>query len=493
MNLNGTQTVSPSNSTNFHLTAKGDGGTTEANVRVTVRVPVAPSAPAPENVDMGSEAAFHQNVQDIFFDYDSYDLRPDAATSTAKAAEYLTAHPTIKVVIGGYCDDRGSAEYNLALGENRANAARTALISAGVACQPPPRHQLRQREAVLHRRERELLAAEPASPVLSRSLILTVSLRPGPQAAHNARAEPEDRKPERATAMNIQSAHPAKPTAKSRPFVAAALLAVAALCCASPAFAVSKDMVQLQTQIQQLQDAVARLQQSNDERMGVMKDLIQQSADSINKMSAVVESLQKQMQAQQEAQTGKIDQLSGQIQSLNDSVDEIKARIGSLQKLVQDVQSQQQSMSANMQNEPGGGGSSSSAPVNPVPDTPPPPSSHRPQEANPPPTFRLAACPAHARRRNSGGAPQPTSSTRPRSATIWPRNTPLLPPSSAMSSRTTPTIRSQETPTTTRPRSTIAEANTPPPSRPTTPSSTSIPTATRFPSRIFTRAWRWSR
>jgi peptidoglycan-associated lipoprotein len=133
VNLNGTQTVSPSNSTNFHLTAKGDGGTTEANVRVTVRVPVAPTAPAPVAADMGSEAAFHQNVQDIFFDYDSYDLRPDASTSVTQAASYLNAHPSIKVVIGGYCDDRGSAEYNLALGENRANAARTALVSAGVS------------------------------------------------------------------------------------------------------------------------------------------------------------------------------------------------------------------------------------------------------------------------------------------------------------------------------------------------------------------------
>lgn len=130
VNLNGTQTVSPSNSTEFHLTAKGDGGSTEATVRVTVRVPVAPAAPAA--ADMGSEAAFHQNVPDIFFDYDSYDLRPDASTSVTKAAGYLNAHPAIKLVIGGYCDDRGSAEYNLALGENRANAARTALVSAGV-------------------------------------------------------------------------------------------------------------------------------------------------------------------------------------------------------------------------------------------------------------------------------------------------------------------------------------------------------------------------
>ncbi|HEY6376815.1 MAG TPA: OmpA family protein [Edaphobacter sp.] len=128
---NGTQTVAPSSSTNFHLTAKGDGGSTEANVRVTVRVPVAPTAPAPET-DMTSEALFKQNVKDAFFDFDSYELRPDAAAATAGAATFLLAHPTLKIVIGGYADERGSAEYNLALGENRANAARTALVNAGV-------------------------------------------------------------------------------------------------------------------------------------------------------------------------------------------------------------------------------------------------------------------------------------------------------------------------------------------------------------------------
>jgi tol-pal system protein YbgF len=162
-------------------------------------------------------------------------------------------------------------------------------------------------------------------------------------------------------------------TVKPIRLCSAALLA-AALLCSSPAFAVNKDMVQLQTQIQQLQDAVARLQQSNDERMGVMKDLIQQSADSINKMAVTVDALHRQMQSQQDAQNGKIDQVSGQIQSLNDSVDEIKARIGSLQKLIQDVQGQQQSMNANMQNQPPQtGGSASPVPVNPIPaDTPAP-------------------------------------------------------------------------------------------------------------------------
>jgi peptidoglycan-associated lipoprotein len=134
VNVNGTQTVAPSNSTNFHLVAKGDGGTVEANVRVTVRVPVAPVAPpAPPEGDMGSDAAFHQNVQDAFFDFDSYELRPDAQAAISKAAAYLAAHPAIRVLIGGFADERGSAEYNLALGENRANAARTALVNAGIA------------------------------------------------------------------------------------------------------------------------------------------------------------------------------------------------------------------------------------------------------------------------------------------------------------------------------------------------------------------------
>ena len=154
--------------------------------------------------------------------------------------------------------------------------------------------------------------------------------------------------------------------------LASAALLTAVLFCPSPVFAVSKDMVQLQTQIQQLQDAVARLQQSNDERMGVMKDLVQQSADTVNKMSQSMETLQQQMKSQQEAQNGKIDQVSGQIQSINDSLDEMKARLTRLEKLMQDIQGQQQSMSANMQSLPQG----AAAPATTVPDQPataPPP------------------------------------------------------------------------------------------------------------------------
>ncbi|MES2391726.1 MAG: OmpA family protein [Acidobacteriota bacterium] len=136
VSVNGTQTVSPSNSTNFHLVAKGDGGTTEANVRVTVRVAELPPTPANTTGtegDMGSEAAFHTHVKDLYFDYDSFTLRGDAQSAIEEAARYLAANPSIKILIAGYCDDRGSAEYNITLGENRANSAKSALLAAGVA------------------------------------------------------------------------------------------------------------------------------------------------------------------------------------------------------------------------------------------------------------------------------------------------------------------------------------------------------------------------
>ena len=125
---------------------------------------------------------------------------------------------------------------------------------------------------------------------------------------------------------------------------------VALALAATPAFAVNKDMVQLQTQVRELQDSIARLQQSNDERMGVLKDLVQQSADSVNKMSTAIETLQQQMRSQQEASGGKLDQVSGQVQSVNDSLDEVKARLNTLEKALQSVQSQQQSINAAVQN-----------------------------------------------------------------------------------------------------------------------------------------------
>jgi peptidoglycan-associated lipoprotein len=82
---------------------------------------------------MSAEEAFKASVQDIFFDYDTDDIRADAQATLSKDASYLASHPDVKVVIGGYCDDRGSNEYNLALGQKRADSAKNALITAGVA------------------------------------------------------------------------------------------------------------------------------------------------------------------------------------------------------------------------------------------------------------------------------------------------------------------------------------------------------------------------
>jgi tol-pal system protein YbgF len=114
----------------------------------------------------------------------------------------------------------------------------------------------------------------------------------------------------------------------------------------TPAWGVNKDMVQLQTQVQDLQDRIAHMQQSFDERMGVLQHLIEQSTDRANKVAASVTDLQTTLQKQQSESGTHVDQLSGQIQSLNDSLDELKARLGKVSKQLEDMQAAQQSMSA---------------------------------------------------------------------------------------------------------------------------------------------------
>jgi peptidoglycan-associated lipoprotein len=127
----GTKSVTPTQSTDYHLVAHGPGGSTDATARVTVSngSAMTESNAGDSSVD---DAMFHTNVQDVFFDYDAYDVRPDEETIIAKDVAFLTVHPALKIVVGGYCDDRGSTEYNLALGENRANAVKQALVAAGI-------------------------------------------------------------------------------------------------------------------------------------------------------------------------------------------------------------------------------------------------------------------------------------------------------------------------------------------------------------------------
>ncbi len=126
----GTRSVTPTASTDYHLVARGEGGAADDTAHVTVTAP--PPVAQPTHT-MSAEEEFRANVTDIFFDYDAYDVRPDAQGTLSKDAAYLTSHPEIKVVLGGYCDERGSNEYNLGLGQNRADAAKNALVTAGVA------------------------------------------------------------------------------------------------------------------------------------------------------------------------------------------------------------------------------------------------------------------------------------------------------------------------------------------------------------------------
>jgi peptidoglycan-associated lipoprotein len=125
----GTKTVSPAETTTYHLVARGNGGSTDATATLTVAAPPPPPPVAPEAL---TESEFEQNVKPIFFDFDAYTIRPDAQSVIAQDASFLQSHPTAKILIAGYCDERGSEEYNLALGQNRANSAKTALTQAGV-------------------------------------------------------------------------------------------------------------------------------------------------------------------------------------------------------------------------------------------------------------------------------------------------------------------------------------------------------------------------
>ncbi len=136
-------------------------------------------------------------------------------------------------------------------------------------------------------------------------------------------------------------------------FLALALLASLFAMAPARAHAASKEIIELQTQVQQLLDMVQRLQSTLDTRMGVLQHLAEQTADNSNRVTAAVEALQQKLGAQNEAVTGKLDTNAGQIQSVSDSVEELKSRLDKLQKSVQDLQSQLQNMQAQPVQQPG--------------------------------------------------------------------------------------------------------------------------------------------
>ena len=133
VDLSGSQQVTPQDSTNYRLVAKGPGGQQEATARVTVEAPPPPPPPpAPVQQEETLQQSFDRSVHDVFFDYDDYKIRPDAQQALQGDAAWLKAHANAKVQIEGHCDERGSTEYNLTLGDNRARAVRDALAQMGV-------------------------------------------------------------------------------------------------------------------------------------------------------------------------------------------------------------------------------------------------------------------------------------------------------------------------------------------------------------------------
>ena len=127
----GSKQVSPTDSTTYTLTAKGDGGTQTATARVTVNAP--PPPPPPAQPSLSDEQLFAQNVKDVYFDYDKSDIRAAEQAAIQADVTFLQQHSNISLTVEGHCDERGSTEYNLALGDNRASAVKNALVAGGIS------------------------------------------------------------------------------------------------------------------------------------------------------------------------------------------------------------------------------------------------------------------------------------------------------------------------------------------------------------------------
>jgi peptidoglycan-associated lipoprotein len=132
---NGSRQVFPSNTTSYRLTATGPGGNASASATVNVNAP-APPPPAPPADKKPFTSRVDTEVTDAYFDYDSSDIREDARSALTRDADSLKAilrdFPSNSIVVEGHCDERGSAEYNLGLGDRRATAAKEFLIQLGV-------------------------------------------------------------------------------------------------------------------------------------------------------------------------------------------------------------------------------------------------------------------------------------------------------------------------------------------------------------------------
>lgn len=96
-------------------------------------VPRETPAPEPKRAALTDEQLFAQNMKDIFFGYDNAEIRADEKAVLDADAQFLAAHPDWQLTIEGHCDERGSEDYNMALGQNRAKQVMEALVRQGVS------------------------------------------------------------------------------------------------------------------------------------------------------------------------------------------------------------------------------------------------------------------------------------------------------------------------------------------------------------------------
>jgi peptidoglycan-associated lipoprotein len=124
----GSRSLTPGSSTTYTLVAKGPGGTQDASARVTVNPKALSATVSPTDMDL-----FSRSIKDVFFDYDKSNIRPDEVSATQVDASFLQQHPGIKILVEGHCDDRGSDEYNVALGASRAESVKQSLLQRGIS------------------------------------------------------------------------------------------------------------------------------------------------------------------------------------------------------------------------------------------------------------------------------------------------------------------------------------------------------------------------
>jgi peptidoglycan-associated lipoprotein len=130
--MTGNRSVNPTSSVTYQATAMGPGGSASDIARVTVNIPAPPPADTPPARPSVTSGNLDQSLKDVFFDYDKADIKQDMVSVLMTNAAWMKSNSNARLTIEGHCDERGSEEYNIGLGDRRANAVKEFLLAQGV-------------------------------------------------------------------------------------------------------------------------------------------------------------------------------------------------------------------------------------------------------------------------------------------------------------------------------------------------------------------------